>query len=118
MNMFLAISTLILCAGTSALGAPSKIDDWTFIGAVDAYATSSKSLTVQEGKAIIDVSALDTNDRITCQFINNGFIMIEQKNTNKCVVHPRFEEALALKITVINSTGKRIDYKIWLREQK
>jgi len=96
----------------------AKIDDITLIGTINAHETSSKSIHVQEGNAIIDVTTAHEYDRIDCQFMTHGDVIIEQKNVNKCSFQPRFAVEHNFKMNIVNLTDKRVDYKIWIREKE
>jgi len=92
----------------------SAVEDWTMLGSIKANASVDRQVTLPAGQLTLEVFPSKDTSKITCQFIHNGSVVIEQKDTNHCKISPLLLDMVSINVKVINLDNKDIDYKIWI----
>jgi hypothetical protein len=92
--------------------------DWTILGSIRPNETVNKQITLPEGQIVVDVEPTNKQNIITCRFLNNARLIVEQADTNHCIIKPLLMEALTVNVRITNlQKDKGIDYKIWVHAE-
>jgi hypothetical protein len=104
----------IMCFAATAFA----VEDWTMLGSIKANAFVDRQVTLPAGQLTLEVIPSKDTNKITCQFMHNSAVVIEQKDTNHCKIDPLLLDMTSINIKIINLDNKDTDYKIWIHGGK
>ncbi len=103
------LSLISLAAFILLLSSPVQADDWTVVGSLAPKESKSKTISLNKGEQVVEVTANDNN--ITCQFSYSS-LTLEHNNTKRCLFNVKLGFNDRVNITVVNLDSSSTTYYI------